>query len=125
MTADWIAVDWGTSTLRAWAMSQDAQDLATASSTDGMGQLASAEFEPALLRLVEPWLEVSKPTPVIACGMVGAKQGWVEATYAPTPASLNHGSPRPQPVIQGSTCISSPASANPNQPMSCAAKKRK
>ena len=85
MTADWIAVDWGTSTLRAWAMSQDAQDLATASSTDGMGQLASAEFEPALLRLVEPWLEVSKPTPVIACGMVGAKQGWVEATYAPTP----------------------------------------
>ena len=63
MTADWIAVDWGTSTLRAWAMSQDGQDLATASSTDGMGQLASAEFEPALLRLVEPWLEVSKPTP--------------------------------------------------------------
>ena len=85
MTADWIAVDWGTSTLRAWAMSQDGQDLATTSSTDGMGQLTSAEFEPALLRLVEPWLEVSKPTLVIACGMVGAKQGWVEAPYAATP----------------------------------------
>ena len=49
MTADWIAVDWGTSTLRAWAMSQDGQDLATASSTDGMGQLASAEFEPGIV----------------------------------------------------------------------------
>jgi len=85
ITADWIAVDWGTSTLRAWAMSHDGQDVATASSAEGMGQLTSAEFEPALLRLVETWLEPAKPTPVIACGMVGAKQGWTEATYSDTP----------------------------------------
>ena len=66
ITADWIAVDWGTSTLRAWAMSRDGQDLARASSAEGMGQLRMAEFEPALLRLIAPWLAEGKPTPVIA-----------------------------------------------------------
>ncbi|MCO4817945.1 MAG: 2-dehydro-3-deoxygalactonokinase, partial [Planktomarina temperata] len=85
IAADWIAVDWGTSTLRAWAMSHDGQDLATASSADGMGQLTSEEFEPALLRLIETWLAEDTPTSVIACGMVGAKQGWIEAPYAATP----------------------------------------
>jgi 2-dehydro-3-deoxygalactonokinase len=50
-----------------------------------MGQLTSEEFEPALLRLIETWLAEDKPTAVIACGMVGAKQGWIEAPYAATP----------------------------------------
>ena len=48
--ADWVAVDWGTSQLRAWAMRADAP-LAHAMSEDGMGALESTGFEPALLRL--------------------------------------------------------------------------
>lgn len=36
--ADWIAVDWGTSSLRAWAMNADGQDLETASSDQRNGQ---------------------------------------------------------------------------------------
>ena len=80
----WIAADWGTTNLRVWAMSADGDVLAAAQSDQGMGKLSPDEFEPALLDLVGEWL--AAPTPVIACGMVGARQGWVEATYEAVPA---------------------------------------
>ncbi len=83
MSADWIAVDWGTSHLRAWAM-RGAEIRTSAQSDDGMGGLDRAGFEPALLRLVEAWLG-DAPMPVLACGMVGAKQGWAEAPYRAVP----------------------------------------
>ena len=38
VSADWIAVDWGTSSLRVWAMS-GAQSLAARRSDEGMGTL--------------------------------------------------------------------------------------
>ena len=85
MTPDWIAVDWGTSNLRAWAMGPEGA-LASAGSEEGMGKLAKAEFEPALLRLISPWL-IAEATPVIACGMVGARQGWMEAPYRSVPCA--------------------------------------
>ncbi len=81
---DWIAVDWGTSRLRAWAMSAEGDMLAEAVSDDGMAQLAKSEFEPALVRVIEPWLGQA-PIPVLACGMVGARQGWQEVGYVPVP----------------------------------------
>lgn len=85
MDTRWIAVDWGTTHLRAWAMGPDGTVLDSASSDKGMGGLTPSEFEPALLSLVEDWLASDKTIPVIACGMVGARQGWVEAPYAQAP----------------------------------------
>lgn len=84
--ADWIAVDWGTSNLRAWAMTADGQVKDQAQSGDGMSGLAPDAFEPALLSLVEPWLGGGE-TPVIACGMVGSRQGWCEAPYRAAPCT--------------------------------------
>lgn len=86
----WIAVDWGTSHLRAFAMDAGGQVLDRAQSEDGMGRLGQAEFEPALLRLVGPWLGAA-PVTVLACGMVGARQGWIEATYQPVPCKPAEG----------------------------------
>lgn len=83
--ADWIAVDWGTSNLRAWAMRADGTVLDEAASEDGMGALNPDQFEPALLRLIDRWLGVG-PTPVMACGMVGSRQGMCEAPYVEVPA---------------------------------------
>ncbi|MGR3492872.1 MAG: 2-dehydro-3-deoxygalactonokinase [Shimia sp.] len=84
--ADWIAVDWGTTRLRAWAMSRSGSVLAEASSDAGMGGLDPDGFEPALLAIIEPWLG-DGATPVVACGMVGARQGWIEAPYAEAPCA--------------------------------------
>jgi len=89
---DWIAVDWGTSHLRAYSMTQAGRVLAKAQSPDGMGALTPDAFEPALLRLIEPWLS-AQCTPVLACGMVGAKQGWVEAPYRAAPCVPHLSSP--------------------------------
>jgi len=80
----WIAVDWGTSHLRAFAMGAGGQVLAKAQSEDGMGTLSQADFEPALLALIDPWLG-SAPVTALACGMVGARQGWIEAAYQSVP----------------------------------------
>lgn len=84
--ADWIAVDWGTSNLRAWAMTRAGKVLAEAKSDQGMSSLAKDEFEPCLLGLIDPWLG-SASTPVVACGMVGSRQGWTEAPYREVPTT--------------------------------------
>ncbi|NUB44850.1 2-dehydro-3-deoxygalactonokinase [Fertoebacter nigrum] len=83
--ADWIAVDWGTTHLRAYAMGANGV-LAEASSADGMGSLTRDGYEAALLRLAGPWLGAGT-TPVVACGMVGSRQGWMEAPYRTTPCT--------------------------------------
>lgn len=80
---DWIAVDWGTSHLRVWAM-KGGRSIASKSSDNGMNTLPKQDFEGALLDLVEPWLGEA-PVPVIACGMVGSRQGWAEAPYRSVP----------------------------------------
>ncbi len=84
--ADWIAVDWGTSNLRAWAMTSDGTVKDCATSDKGMGTLAKDAFEPTLISITEQWLGASE-TPIIACGMVGARQGWSEAPYRTVPTT--------------------------------------
>ena len=71
--AEWIAVDWGTTHLRAWAMERDSV-LDQATSDNGLSRLDRDGFEPALLELIDPWL-ADTPLDVLACGMVGARQG--------------------------------------------------
>ncbi len=83
--ADWIAVDWGTSRLRAWAMTAAGAVSGAAASDAGMGGLNRDGFEPALLALVAAWLQPGRVTTVVACGMVGSRQGWVEARYLTSP----------------------------------------
>ena len=81
--ANWIAVDWGTTRMRAWSMDDAGQVLASAQSDLGMGALTPAGFETALLDTAGDWID--GPTRVVACGMVGARQGWADAGYAVAP----------------------------------------
>jgi 2-dehydro-3-deoxygalactonokinase len=85
VSVDWIAVDWGTSNLRAWAIGRDGEIVHDASSADGMAKLKRDDFEPALLALIGGWLPAGRKTPIIACGMVGARQGWIEVPYSEAP----------------------------------------
>ncbi|MCI5078360.1 2-dehydro-3-deoxygalactonokinase [Oricola sp.] len=86
---DWIAVDWGTSSLRVWAIAADGSILARRSAQDGMGSLARDSYEDALLRLVGEFLPHGSgaPIPVVICGMAGAKTGWAEAGYRQAPCT--------------------------------------
>lgn len=93
--ADWIAVDWGSSNLRAWAMDASDGVVAEGAAPTGAVALAQDAFEPALLAVVGDWLAPGRRTDVIVCGMAGARGGWAEAPYArvptsPGPASFAH-----------------------------------
>lgn len=84
ISPDWIAVDWGTSNLRAYAMTRGGEALQTRTSDQGMAALTPDMFEPTLRALIADW---TLPTPctVIACGMLGSRQGWQEAPYRSAP----------------------------------------
>ena len=77
---DWIAVDWGTSNLRAWAMGP-AGVLAEVAARLDTRLLTPAEFEPALVRLVGGWLRQTA-TPVICSGA-----SWVMGAYRAVPCA--------------------------------------
>lgn len=87
--ADWIAVDWGTSNLRLWAIDAQGQVKIERSSDQGMGRLTPDQFEPVLLGLCDGLLDPARVTPVLICGMAGARQGWAEAPYVSVPVTLS------------------------------------
>jgi 2-dehydro-3-deoxygalactonokinase len=80
----WIAADWGTSNLRVFAMDAGGKVLAQAASEQGMATLTKDGYEPALRALIADW-SLPNPCTVIACGMVGSRQGWFEAPYRSVP----------------------------------------
>ena len=93
MTAAFVAVDWGSSNLRAWAMDASGGVAAEGGSGDGASALGPDGFEPALLGVAGDWLAPDARTDIVVCGMAGARGAWVEAAYAtvpcpPTPASF-------------------------------------
>lgn len=87
--AAWIAVDWGTSNLRAWGIGADGEMRFAVSSGDGMSKLAPEGYPGALTALVADRIgEHGPPLDVLICGMAGARQGWREAPYVEVPADL-------------------------------------
>jgi 2-dehydro-3-deoxygalactonokinase len=84
MTAayDWLAVDWGTSRVRIWAMA-DGEVLDRREAPSGMDTLAGpATFAATFAALAGAWSPARRPAPVVVCGMAGAREGWHPAAYA-------------------------------------------
>jgi 2-dehydro-3-deoxygalactonokinase len=83
-----ISVDWGTSSLRAYLAAADGATLAEIAADKGALSLGNGEHEPYLASLLREWKTTHPQLPVIASGMVGARQGWIEAPYVACPAGL-------------------------------------
>jgi 2-dehydro-3-deoxygalactonokinase len=99
MQAQLIALDWGTTSLRAYKLAAGGRVLEQRSLSSGIMQLPSAPrmiagqlctdgFELAFDNACGDWLDAQPDLPVIACGMVGSAQGWREAAYHDTPANV-------------------------------------
>jgi 2-dehydro-3-deoxygalactonokinase len=89
VTADWIAVDWGTSNVRAWGVGSDGAVLWERQSDRGMGKLERGQYPEALAALLDGIGGThGTPLDVLICGMAGARQGWVEAPYLEAPTDL-------------------------------------
>lgn len=85
MKAEWIAVDWGASRLRVWAM-QGEDVIAERVSDNELGNPNQQGFELALRELVEDWIGEASVNAIV-CGMLGAGQDWAKAPYNTVPAS--------------------------------------
>ena len=81
-----IAIDWGSSSFRAYLMSAECEVLDEVASPDGIGSVAAGAYPATLRRLIGQWLEAHPSLPVIASGMVGSRHGWREAAYVECPA---------------------------------------
>lgn len=86
-----IALDWGSSSLRAFLMDGQGAVLQERSSADGASRIegGAPAFEQALRRLAGDWLDTWPGVPVVAAGMVGSQHGWREAPYAACPLVLD------------------------------------
>src|ERR1700676_173127 len=82
-----IALDWGTSQARAYAL--DARGVVVAEQTQllGVQRVVDGRFADALATLCAALTDADVPR--IACVMIGSRQGWVEAPYCACPADLN------------------------------------
>ncbi len=83
-----IALDWGSSNLRARRLGPGGQVLEERAAALGVLQVPPGGFEAALGQVVGDWLAQHPSAALLASGMVGSRQGWVEAPYLPCPATL-------------------------------------
>ena len=87
-----LALDWGTSRLRAYLMSATGGVLDMRHAQRGILHLPAPReaggFEQAFAEIAGDWLRNHPGLPVVAGGMVGSAQGWSEAPYACAPADL-------------------------------------
>lgn len=81
-----IALDWGTSSLRAFLLTDAGAVLETETRPWGIMHLPTGGFAAALRETVGRWRAAWPAIPLIAAGMVGSRQGWKEAEYCPCPA---------------------------------------
>ncbi|MBB4003516.1 MAG: 2-dehydro-3-deoxygalactonokinase [Aurantimonas endophytica] len=80
-------VDWGTSSFRLWLVDAAGTVLCERRSEEGMLSAGPDGFA-TILETHLTALDAPSDLPVVACGMVGARQGWAEAPYVDTPASM-------------------------------------
>lgn len=82
-----IGVDWGTSRFRAFLLGAEGAVLDRRDGPHGILTVQDGRFADVLQGQISGWLEATR-LPVVMSGMIGSRQGWIEAPYVPCPAGL-------------------------------------
>src|SRR5437667_12900051 len=91
-----IGVDWGTTSMRLWRFSPDGEIIARVRSDQGILKVADARFRETLEAVAGDSL--APDVPILMSGMIGSRQGWIEAPYAMCPADVAGLADQLQPV---------------------------
>ena len=83
-----LAVDWGTSALRGALLAADGSVLAEHAAPRGLLSVQPGGWAAAFEAEFGAWLAAHPGLPCLMAGMVGSRQGWVEAAYCACPAGL-------------------------------------
>ena len=104
-----IGIDWGTTTARAYRFDADGGIVAEHSAALGVQKIEGGRFRDALKALLGG--ETPSGVSLIACGMIGSRQGWLEAPYLQCPAdfaaiacALTRVSDSPLAIVPGLLC---------------------
>lgn len=88
--AERVLIDWGTTNARAYRLAPDGTLRDSRRLARGIRQVPAGGFPGALDELLGPWRsEFGSPPEILMSGMVGSRQGWIEAPYVPCPARLD------------------------------------
>jgi 2-keto-3-deoxy-galactonokinase len=83
-----LAVDWGSSSLRAALIDSDGSVVDQRSAPSGMLKVEQSGFDALFEAQLGDWMDVAG-TRCLMAGMVGSRQGWVEADYVPCPCGID------------------------------------
>jgi 2-dehydro-3-deoxygalactonokinase len=84
-----IALDWGTTTLRAYLLGDQGAVLERRAEALGILRVPERDFGAVFRTITSEWRARYPALPAIASGMIGSIQGWVEAPYASLPADVD------------------------------------
>jgi 2-dehydro-3-deoxygalactonokinase len=85
LSSGFIALDWGTSSLRAYLLGSDGIIQETVSAPQGILVVKDSAFDKTLESHIGHW---DKALPIMTSGMITSRQGWVELPYVACPANL-------------------------------------
>jgi 2-dehydro-3-deoxygalactonokinase len=82
-----IAIDWGTTHLRAYRLDDAGAIVSRRSQPKGIMAISGGDFAAALDEITRDWHDAADRE-VVMSGMIGNRQGWVEVPYVSCPAAL-------------------------------------
>lgn len=116
-----IVADWGTSRFRAYLV-DEGRIVDRVASPEGVSALAQGQHRDVFCKHVGHWLAAEPDAPVMLVGMVGSREGWVMAPYAPCPAGpedvaralieVDLGGGRKGSIVPGLTCEPTPGAVD-------------
>jgi 2-dehydro-3-deoxygalactonokinase len=85
VTTRLIGLDWGSTHLRAYRYGEHGEVLEKRALPYGIRHLPEGGFPAAFEQAIAHWPDA----PVLACGMVGSRHGWLEVPYLDTPTNVD------------------------------------
>jgi len=82
-----IGIDWGTSNFRAFLLGASGDVIDRRAGPHGIMTVSDGMFGHVLAARVGDWLSDGR-LPILMSGMIGSRQGWVEAPYVVTPVDI-------------------------------------
>lgn len=87
MTTPLLLIDWGSTNLRA-KLVVDSRVAETRESADGIRSCLGRDFDAILESLCGDWKATHPALRVYMSGMIGSREGWLEAPYVSAPAGV-------------------------------------
>lgn len=82
-----VLLDWGTTNFRAFLVKSDGSIIDEKEGDRGIQSVAKGEHERVVSEALASWRAEYGPLDILAAGMIGSRNGWIEMPYVPTPAA--------------------------------------